>query len=64
MQIRLIWCTPHRNYFRRIGAVPDQWNTNVEPFTYSSDPYLQEYSTQYQISPSLQDNKYDGFIDG
>ncbi|VDK85519.1 unnamed protein product [Litomosoides sigmodontis] len=48
----------------RIGTVADQWNTNVEPFTYSNDPYLQEYNAQYQISPSLQDNKYDGFIDG
>ncbi|CAG9534403.1 unnamed protein product [Cercopithifilaria johnstoni] len=47
----------------KIGTVTDQWNTNVEPFTYSNDPYLQEYNTQYQISPSLQDNKYDGFID-
>ncbi|VBB30942.1 unnamed protein product [Acanthocheilonema viteae] len=48
----------------RIGTVTDQWNTNVEPFTFSDDPYVQEYNTQYQISPSLQDNKYDGFMDG
>uniref|UniRef100_A0A0R3RUN2 B-cell receptor CD22 n=1 Tax=Elaeophora elaphi TaxID=1147741 RepID=A0A0R3RUN2_9BILA len=49
-----------QGFSMRIGTVTDQWNTNVEPFAYSSDPY----SAQYQISPSLRDNKYDGFIDG
>ncbi|EJD75800.1 CBR-IGCM-1 protein [Loa loa] len=53
-----------QGFSTRTGTVTDQWNTNVEPFAYNNDPYLQEYNTQYQISPSLQDNKYDGFIDG
>ncbi|VDO18413.1 unnamed protein product [Brugia timori] len=49
--------------FSATGTVADQWNTNIEPFKYSNDPYLQECSAQYQISP-FQDSKYDGFIDG
>ncbi|VDK74762.1 unnamed protein product, partial [Onchocerca ochengi] len=53
-----------QGFSTRTGTVADQWNSNVESFTYTNDPYLQEYSTQYQISPPLHDNKYDGFIDG
>ncbi|MCP9265791.1 Hemicentin-2 [Dirofilaria immitis] len=50
--------------FSTRNGVVNQWNSNVESFIYSNDPYLQECNTQCQISPPLLDNKYDGFIDG
>ncbi|VDO66862.1 unnamed protein product [Onchocerca flexuosa] len=53
-----------QGFSTRTGMIADQWNSNVESFTYTNDPYLQECSTQYQISPPLHDNKYDGLIDG
>uniref|UniRef100_A0A1I8EV84 Immunoglobulin I-set domain-containing protein n=2 Tax=Wuchereria bancrofti TaxID=6293 RepID=A0A1I8EV84_WUCBA len=52
-----------QGFSTRTGTVADQWNANIEPFTYNNDPYLPESSAQYQISP-FQDSKYDGFIDG